>query len=249
MKATRFEFRFRVAIICVLYFLGFFAPWERFGAAASPYPRRLWSWLAILLARNNLLSLGNAYLVVTIATVTIAILGALLRVWGTAYLGNFVMRHPAMQAGAVMAAGPYRYLRNPLYLGMMLTASAVAVLMPVSGAVVFLAGMLLLTIRLIAAEEFFLSAQLGPDYALYRKSVPSILPMARTRPAASPARPRWLQGIVAESFPVGTAACFAILAWSYDADLLTRCILVCFGGSLIVHALISTRKMPAAMIR
>jgi hypothetical protein len=50
---------------------------------------------------------------------------------------------------------------------------------------------------------------------------------------------------LAECFPVATAACFAGLAWSYDAALLTQCILVCFGGSLIVHALISTRGAKA----
>ena len=65
MKATQFEFRFRVAIIFALYFVGFYAPWERFGANANPNPARLWSWIAIEAARSKLLSVGTSYLAVT----------------------------------------------------------------------------------------------------------------------------------------------------------------------------------------
>jgi protein-S-isoprenylcysteine O-methyltransferase Ste14 len=246
VKATGLEFRFRVLIICALYFVGFFAPWERFGADANPNPVRLWSWLSIELARTGLLSVGNAYLAVTIAAVALAVAGALLRVWGTAYLGHFVMRNPAMQAGAVMASGPYRYLRNPLYEGMVLNSAAVAMLMPAGGALFFLAGMILFTIRLIGGEESFLAGQLGEDYSAYRKAVPSILPSLRSRVAASTAEPRWAHGVIAECFPVATAVCFAALAWSYDANLLTRCVLVSFGASLIVHAVIGGRESVAA---
>ncbi len=245
MKATRFEFRFRVAIICTLYFLGFFAPWERLGADANPNPPRLWSWLALEAARTGLLSVGNAYLAITVAAVALAILGALLRVWGTAYLGHFVMRNPAMQAGAVMASGPYRHLRNPLYVGMVLTSMAVATLMPASGAALFLAGMILFTARLIGGEEAFLAAQLGEDYTEYRKAVPSIVPALKSRLAASTVKPRWLQSLLAEVYPVGAAVCFAAIAWSYDANLLTRCVLVCFGLSLVVRAVTGSRE-PAA---
>ncbi len=242
MKATRFEFRFRVAIICTLYFLGFFAPWERLGVDANPNPPRLWSWLALEAARTGLLSVVNAYLAITVAAVALAILGALLRVWGTAYLGHFVMRNPAMQAAAVMASGPYRHLRNPLYVGMILNSIAVATLMPTSGAALFLAGMILFTLRLIGGEESFLGAQLGEAYAEYRKAIPSIIPSLKSRVAASTVKPRWLQSLLAEIYPVGTAVCFAAIAWSYDADLLTRCVLVCFGLSLVVRAATGSRE-------
>jgi len=242
VKATRFEFRFRVWIICVLYFVGFFAPWERLGAGANPNPVRLWSWLSIEWARTGLLSVGNAYLAITIAAVALAATGAVLRVWGTAYLGHFVMRNPAMQAGAVMASGPYRYLRNPLYAGMVLTSMAVAMLMPAGGALFFLAGMIVLTIRLIGGEERFLAGQLGEDYSEYRKMVPSILPSWKSRVAASTIKPHWIQSLLAEVYPVGAAVCFAVLAWSYDANLLTRCVLVCFGLSLVVRAVTGSRE-------
>jgi protein-S-isoprenylcysteine O-methyltransferase Ste14 len=242
VKATRFEFRYRVAINCALYFLGFLAPWERFGAGANPNPPRLWSWLAIEAARTGLVSTGGAYLAVTVAAVPLAVLGAWFRLWGTAYLGSFVMRNQAMQAGAVMASGPYRYLRNPLYLGMLLNAFAVAILMPVTGALVFLLGIVFFTLRLIGGEEAFLTGELGGAYLDYRKAVQAIVPSLRPRLEASPVRPRWGQSLMAEVYPVGTAVCFIALAWSYDANLLIRCVLICFGLSLIARAIARPSK-------
>jgi protein-S-isoprenylcysteine O-methyltransferase Ste14 len=237
VKASRFEFRFRVVIITALYFLGFSAPWERFGEAGKANPTRLWSWLAIEIARTNLISTSHAYAVVTGLGVALALLGAWLRVWGTAYLGHLVMRNRAMQAGTVMASGPYRHMRNPLYVGLVLNSFAVSILMPVTGAAIFLVGMVLFTWRLIGGEEAFLSVQLGEDYSEYRKAVPSIIPKLRSALPASSTKPRWVQSLLAETYPVCSALCFAALAWSYDADLITRCILICFGAGLIVRAL------------
>jgi uncharacterized membrane protein len=33
-------------------------------------------------------------------------------------------------------------------------------------------------------------------------------------------------------------ACFAVLAWRYNAQLLTQALIVCFGVSLVVRALV-----------
>ena len=247
MKATRFEFRLRVAIISALYFLGFWAPWERLGAAGNPNPMRLWSWLAIEASRTGLISVAAAYLAVTIAAVALALMGAGFRVWGTSYLGHFVMRNKAMQAGAVMASGPYRHLRNPLYLGMLLTSFAIAVLMPASGALFFVLAMLLLTLRLIGGEEAFLAGQLGEAYSDYRKSVPSLLPSLRPRMVGVDGAPTsgcraWCRNAFRSPLP----SAFVALAWRYDASLLTRCVLICFGASLVVHGLISTQAARAA---
>src|SRR5271154_3736709 len=66
VKATRFEFRFRLAISTIIYVIGFCAPWLRFGHAAETNPTLLWSWLAIELARIGVLSAQNAYLLITL---------------------------------------------------------------------------------------------------------------------------------------------------------------------------------------
>ena len=65
MKATAWEFRFRVIIITAFYFLGFYAPWARLSSNGGTAPPRLWSWLAIELSRAATLPINIDYLAVT----------------------------------------------------------------------------------------------------------------------------------------------------------------------------------------
>jgi len=236
MKATHLEFRFRVIIALAIYLVGFRAPWLIFGHAAEANPTLLWSWLPIELARIGVLSVQSAYVLITLAAVVLAALGAVLRVWGTAYLGRSVVFDHAMQAGAVVAAGPYRHVRNPLYLGSVLTAFAISILMPASGAVVFLLLFALFVARLALGEEAFLKTRIGDAYAEYCERVPRWLPSLSPRLASSGGQPMWLPAAVGEVFPLGMALSFLVFSWRYDADLLVRCILICFGCSLVSRA-------------
>src|SRR3974390_2449988 len=74
-------------------------------------------WLALEIGRTGSVSFAVSVPIVIILGALLAAAGAWLRVWGAAYLGYDVVHHSLMQAGGVMAAGPYRYMRNPLYLG------------------------------------------------------------------------------------------------------------------------------------
>jgi protein-S-isoprenylcysteine O-methyltransferase Ste14 len=244
VKATPFEFRFRVAISTVIYVVGFWAPWLYFGHSAEATPTRLWSWLAIELSRLGILPLQTAYLSITILAAGFAVLGAGLRLLGTAYLGRTVVFDNAMQAGEVVAAGPYRHVRNPLYLGSMLTAVAVSILMPASGAVFFIVALSIFVVRLALGEGGFLQARIGDAYVEYCRKVSRWLPSISPRLPSSSERPAWLPAVMAEVFPLGTALSFLVFAWNYDARLLIRCLLICFGLSLIARAI--PRKQASA---
>jgi protein-S-isoprenylcysteine O-methyltransferase Ste14 len=50
------------------------------------------------------------------------IASALIRVWGSAYLGREVVHDHALHSEALRADGPYRHTRNPLYFGNALMA-------------------------------------------------------------------------------------------------------------------------------
>ena len=240
MKAAHFEFRFRQVISGAIYVIGFWAPWLYLGRGSST---RLWSWLAIELARLGVLPVQVSYLSITIFAVALAVLGAGVRIWGTAYLGRSVVFDTAMQAGEVVAAGPYRYVRNPLYLGSMLTGIAASILMPASGAVFFLVAFAILLMRLALVEEAFLKAKIGDAYVEYCRRVSRWLPSMSPRLPASSERPTWLTAALSEVFPLGMALCFAVFAWNYDAQLLIRCVLICFGVSLIARALPRTKTV------
>ncbi len=143
----------------------------------------------------------------------------------------------------MVAAGPYRYLRNPLYLGSWLLGFATAILMPPSGAAFFLLAFSVFPLFLISAEERFLTAQLGDGYQEYCRRVPRLWPRTSAGDTTSSARPHWLQAFLAETYPITFTLCFAIFAWRYNARILIQCLLICYGLSLIIRAF---TKRPAA---
>jgi protein-S-isoprenylcysteine O-methyltransferase Ste14 len=234
MKATNFEFRFRVLIAILLYIIGFWAPWTRYGNVGPD--TTAWLALATTLAGWQWLSVNQATLLVTWLAILFAFAGAALRIWGTAYLGSSVVHSPQMQAGQVVASGPYRFVRNPLYLGTALFSIGVSILMPPSGAIVFLLATFFFYFRLILGEESCLAARLGEPYLEYRRRVPRIVPSLRPRLAASGLRAQWMHGFIGETFTLAFACCLAALAWRYNAHLLIRCVLICFGVSLVARA-------------
>jgi len=108
-----------------------------------------------------------------------------------------------------------------------------------------LALLALFVFRLILSEEAFLAAKLGEPYQNYLRSVPRLIPMLRTRVPAARQRPQWGRALLAECFPVGSLVSFAALSWQYNAYLLERAMLVCFGISLVARALIAPKAEPA----
>lgn len=146
-----------------------------------------------------------------------------------------------MQAGTLVAAGPYRYLRNPLYLGSLLFGVGISILMPPSGALVFFIGLCLLQSTLIRGEERFLNGRWGDAYREYRRRVPRLLPRLRAAVAAPKVRPQWLHAAFSEIWAIGFALCFAVLAWRYNAMILIKCLVICFGISLVLRALLPVR--------
>jgi protein-S-isoprenylcysteine O-methyltransferase Ste14 len=235
LRATRFEFRFRLAIGFLIYGLGFGLPWLIY-SAGGPRVTTTWLELSGALARTHALTLQYATIIVTLIAILLAAIGAAFRVWGTAYLGAGIVTSGSMHAQSVVAAGPYRYVRNPLYLGSFVFSLAVAILMPPMGAIIFVVLIFVQILRLILGEEAFLTAQQGEPYLAYKARVPRLFPSPVLRVADSPAKPRWLQAVVAETHPVSMTLCFAVLAWRYNAQLLIQALIICFGVSLVVRA-------------
>jgi protein-S-isoprenylcysteine O-methyltransferase Ste14 len=243
-KASAFEYRHRYAIHTVLYVLGFVAPWnyalhlDSAGANA-----RLWGILAVQISRvgvGNITAIFNLLLVLGIA---LAILAAFLRTWGAAYLGANIVQSSSMHTAqadpttGILQDGPFRHLRNPLYVGTFLHTLALSLLMPVSGAVFTIVAISVLQVRLILAEEPYLTAKLGTPYLAYCALVPRILPSIRARIAAAGLKPHWRQALVGEVYFWCVAIAFALAGWSYDAMQVIKGVVVSFGVSLVVRAM------------
>jgi protein-S-isoprenylcysteine O-methyltransferase Ste14 len=244
MNAPTLAFRFRVFIILLLHLLGFLPPW-----VDTRNHGTLWLTASAALTRTGAIGLATATLAVTLIALACLALGSGLRVCGTAYLSSAVVRGATMQCESFVVAGPYRHLRNPLYAGSWLVALSVSILMPPSGAALFLPALSLFLVFLISQEERFLSARLGDSYRQYRNQVPRLFPRLLPRApgalsAPSAARPTWFQAVLTETFPIAFTLCFSFFAWRYNARILVRCLLICYGLSLLIRAL--TKAAPPA---
>ena len=236
MGASAIEFRLRMGINAAIIILGFWAPWIDAWGIGSRIS--LLEWLALEISRTGLLRFTVATPAVIVAGALVAGIGAVLRVSGTAYLGSGLVQSARMKADGVMADGPYRFARNPLYLGLWCMVAAMALMMPPTGALFAMVLLTVFLLRLILGEERFLSAQQGEPYRAYVASVPRLIPRLRSGLARGGSRPQWVRGLLAELLPIGVFVILAALSWTYDNRLMGRAILIVFGVSLVARALL-----------
>jgi protein-S-isoprenylcysteine O-methyltransferase Ste14 len=243
MRASAIEFRLRLTISTAIIVLGFWAPWiELLGLGRR---RSTIAWLALGLTRMGVASFAVSTAVAIITGALIAALAVGLRVWGTAYLGAATVNHAQMKAGAVLADGPYRYVRNPLYLGSWLMAAAMAFAMPPTGALFALTLLAVFLVRLMLGEEAYLRGQLGDAYDAYLRSVPRLIPRLRSSLERGGGQPNWGRAVLAELNPISVFIALACFSWSYDNRLIIRVILIGFGVSLVVLALLPRESESA----
>jgi protein-S-isoprenylcysteine O-methyltransferase Ste14 len=237
MRASAIEFRLRMIIQIVIVFFGFWAPWV--GGWDFGWQTTSLVWIPYELGRLGIAGFAVAMPTVIVLGAVAALAGAVLRVWGTAYLGYSTVHHGDMQAGAVMADGPFRYLRNPLYLGGWFMMLAVTLLMTPSGALFTIVLITIFYLRLILGEESFLGKQLGQPYAEYLRSVPRLIPRLRSGLPPAGNKPHWLIAIATEVMPIGVFLTMAVLAWFYSQQqqLMLEGIFWSFLASLLARGL------------
>jgi protein-S-isoprenylcysteine O-methyltransferase Ste14 len=238
MKATALEFRLRFLLGLIIYLLGFIAPWNIFLHLDSI---RTWQFLAAWPARSGWLGFSSATIAVLVLGILCAFTGAFLRTWGSAYLDPSIVQAGAMHGDTVVAAGPYRHLRNPLYLGTFIHTFALALLMPPSGAIFCILAIAFIQLRLITGEESFLAEKLGEPYLAYCAKVPRLFPSFTARVPASATQPTWFKAFLAEIYIWGVFVSFATLGWRYNSVLIIKGVLISLGISLIVRAFLPKR--------
>ncbi len=142
MAASNFEFKYRFWIFGALFWIAFAAyNVDHQNAAAA-----LVNWIAHL--RGATASDAEVQVVFAVAAL-ICLAAALLRTWATAYLNAEVMVDMQMHTSRLVADGPYRYVRNPLYLGNILLGIGFGLIASRIGFVILVAGMILFDYRLI----------------------------------------------------------------------------------------------------
>jgi protein-S-isoprenylcysteine O-methyltransferase Ste14 len=204
MKATTWEFNNRALVFGLIFGCSFplYAIDHQNAAAA------LGSWLGPkagvdgdALARA-IFGLGGLLLIVA----------ALLRTWASAYLQAQVVYAREVKTHSLVADGPYRHVRNPLYLGNIPMVVGVGLLMSRLGFVVAVMAMVVFCFRLIGREEAELEATQGERYREYLKAVPRLWFAVRARIRSAGNRANWGAGFRAEAWVWGFAATIIVFA-------------------------------------
>ncbi len=101
--------------------------------------------------------------------------------WARIHLGRLWSDLITRKAGHhVVDTGPYRVVRHPIYLGLIVAALATAIEKGTSFAMIGAAIMLLAFYTKARREERFLRRELGEDaYGAYARKTPMLLPFAR----------------------------------------------------------------------
>jgi protein-S-isoprenylcysteine O-methyltransferase Ste14 len=222
LQASAFEYRHRYLIHGLIYVLCFAAPWTVW--LLPPYGAPVWgfmqngsTWFRIAntLSKPLYQNFALDWNSVLIVMILFAAAGAILRTWGAAYLGATTVQRGGMVGDRIVAEGPYRFLRNPLYLGTLLHTIAVAALMRPEASLLCVLLIGLLQFRLIFREEPYLRERLGEPYATYLSQVPRFIPSLRPRTAVGDVRPQWKQGVLSEIYMIGTTITLAAVGWSH----------------------------------
>ena len=130
-------------------------------------------WLERAVGPIRWLGGGDWSLDLEIAGLIVGVLGLALSVWGAATFrraGTAVIpMHPATR---LVTHGPYRFTRNPMYLGLTLGYVGIAIVMNVTWPLILLPGVLFALYGLvIRKEERYLADAFGEQYGTYRARV------------------------------------------------------------------------------
>ena len=231
-QATEFEFRTRFWFIFGIFWLGFLLYYVDHVNVSVALSR-------LVLRHPD----ENSSRFLALGTLSVA-LGALIRSWAESYLHSSVVHDAALHGEQLVADGPYRYVRNPLYLGNLLLAVGIGMLASRSGFLMISIGMWLFVYRLILREETTLLHSQGERYRRYLATVPRLLPSLVPQVPPSGAKPNWLDGFTGELFMWGAAAAMAV----FTATRNIRYFWLVFGLGLAIYFLQSylrSRGEPA----
>jgi protein-S-isoprenylcysteine O-methyltransferase Ste14 len=234
MKATDLEFRNRFWIFGLIFGLGFWL-------YALDHVNAIQYLVNITIGQNSPHADLMARCALAFATL-LMLLTALLRTWATSYLRSDVMQDHDLRAEKVVASGPYRHLRNPLYLGNILMAFGMGLLASRVGFVVIVVGNFIFCLRLIGLEESNLKKEQGESYMEFCRRVPRLWPSLQPRLPDSGLKPHWRQAFGGELFMWGFFVAVAAFAITLKAAVLWTTMAVSIILYIASSYLISWRK-------
>jgi protein-S-isoprenylcysteine O-methyltransferase Ste14 len=222
MKATNWEFTNRALVFGLIFTFAFplyFLDHQNSTAALA-------NWLGARLQMDADLVAHRLFAFAAF----LLVVAALIRTWASSYLRAGVVYAAEVKTESLVADGPYRRVRNPLYFANLVMVIGMGAMMSRTGFVVAVVAMLVFCYRLILREEAELQASQGDQYEVYRKAVPRLWPSLWPRVASAGRQARWTEGFKTESWYWGFAAALVTFAITLKLKLF----FAMMGASLVL---------------
>ena len=234
VNASPWWYRQRGAVIGAIFGIGFFAGNVRVGGRPALPAAVVWG-------RH----FGNPGIEALLwGGIELVLFAWLLRTYGTAFLNGDVVFAAAVQRDRLIVDGPFRYVRNPLYIGNVLLALGVGLYAPPLGFAIIVLGNVLLVALLAREEERQLAAHYGADYAAYRTAVRAFLPrlIPVEFPSAGHIEPDVRAAFRAEAFMLVIAIALVPLALYGPAGFVPAACILAVALALFVAATRTGRR-------
>lgn len=147
-----------------------------------------------------------------------------LRAWGAAYLSSFVVMAKEANQDKLIVAGPFMYLRNPLYAGDIIGATAIGLALPPAGFLIISVLLTLHSYMLARYEEKKLALKFGESYLAFmagvNRFVPSLNPFIHESHGEFIKKysPDWPDAIMSNLYFAGIGAAFIAAAVTSDSQ-------------------------------
>lgn len=237
MKATQWEFENRALLFGLILAFTFplyvLDPWNSATLLAN------WLGARIEMDADVLLRLVFAF------AALLLIVAAGIRTWASAYLYAGVVYAADVKTDSLVADGPYRFVRNPLYVANVLMAVGMGSTMSRTGCIAAVVLMWVFCYRLIRREETELQANQGEVYERYRKSVRRLWPSLVPQIAAAGHQANWGCGFKAEFWFWGFATAITTLAITLNTTLF--CVILGASITLLWISLRLLQRKPTSV--
>ena len=233
--ASDFEFKYRFWVFGAIFFVAFSSysvDQQNIGAALVDWIAKQRGTPAADWQYHVLFAIGALFCMAT----------ALVRTWGTAYLNPEVMVDKQLHTSRLVADGPYRYLRNPLYFGNILLGIGFGVMASRVGFVILVLGLIVFDYRLIRREEAHMVASQGESYRAYCAAVPRLIPALRPKLPSGGAKPNWSGGFLGEAFMWVLAASVAAFAITLSLKIFYIVLATAYAVYAGCYAVIQRRR-------
>jgi protein-S-isoprenylcysteine O-methyltransferase Ste14 len=232
VRATKFEFEHRFWIIMAIYFAAFALS----AVDHTPFIVALRHVIAPSIAQSSPEAETFARIMIVIGALLVFV-SAAIRSWGAAYLRTDVVHDTSQHSEALVADGPFRYTRNPLYLANLPMAAGIGVLASRAGFVFLALANWVFVYRLIFREEESLRQTQGESYLAYCRSVPRFWPSLRPRIPSGNRAPHWDQAFAGETF----VWLFGVAELAIAVTLRPEIGYILFALGFVAHFVISRR--------